>query len=455
MKFIHALIITTFGCSVSGAVTTAIPKECFATTEDKTYNLQPCLPITDSQETWTLYLDGEPLQGIDGFGAAWTDATTFLFDQLLESDQDKLMTDLFTTKGIGMEFMRMTIGQSDLTPDSRWSFDENDGLPDKDLSNWSLTEQGERMRKWILRMGDYNPDILLLGSQWSPPGWMKQNNNLRWEFRDSYVQYFVNFLQAYMDVGVEVDAITLQNEPLHSAGEAWTMFMDSEYAAILSNNTFEAIRREGLSTKIWAFDHNTDHPEYPQYVMDNSPSVDTVAWHCYGGGFSPLKDFAAANPGVKQYMTECWLHETSGEGFFDLPQFIMRPIQNGASGSLAWTLAGSVDLDVSYPGGCEQCTGIVQVDQKVADYELTGDYYKLGQFSKFVRKGARYLHVDGDYVWDDGTGVESAAFVNTDGSTVIVMMNKFQDDLTVTLGGVDGGDVVGVVQGRSVTTWLL
>jgi O-glycosyl hydrolase len=126
-------------------------------------------------------------------------------------------------------------------------------------------------------------------------------------------------------------------------------------------------------------------------------------------------------------MTECWLHETSGEGFFDLPQFIMRPIQNGASGSLTSRIPGVA----------------------------SSDYYKLGQFSKFVRKGARYLHVDGDYVWDDGTGVESAAFVNTDGSTVIVMMNKFQDDLTVTLGGVDGGDVVGVVQGRSVTTWLL
>ena len=190
-------------------------------------------------------------------------------------------------------------------------------------------------------------------------------------------------------------------------------------------------------------------------MLDNSPSVETVAWHCYGGGFSPLKDFAAANPGCKQYMTECWLHDTTGEGFFDLPQFIMRPIQNGASGSMAWTLGGSVDLDVSYPGGCEQCTGIVQVDQKVGAYELTFDYFTLGQFSKYVRKGARYLHIDGDYLWDDGSGVESAGFVNTDGSTVVVMLNKFQDDLSMTLKGAGGEDVVGVVKGRSVTTWLL
>ena len=84
---------------------------------------------------------------------------------------------------------------------------------------------------------------------------MKQNNNLRWEYVDSYVQYFVNFLQAYKNAGVELDAITLQNEPLHSApveGEAWTMYMDSMYAAILSNATSEAISKEGLSTEIWA-----------------------------------------------------------------------------------------------------------------------------------------------------------------------------------------------------------
>jgi len=154
-------------------------------------------------------------------------------------------------------------------------------------------------------------------------------------------------------------------------------------------------------------------------------------------------------------MTECWLHETTGEGFFDLPQFLMRPVQNGASGSLTWTLAGSVDLDVSYPGGCTRCTGLVQVDQKDGSYKLTKDFYNLGQFSKFVKQGAKYLNVEGDYVWDDGTGIESAGFVNNDGTVVLIVMNKFSDDIHLTLKTEVGKDVEGKLKARSLSTWLI
>ena len=113
-----------------------------------------------------------------GFGAAWTGTTTYIFDKLSDEDQEGLMKELFTRNdgtdgiggGIGMEFMRMTgkaeryggrnegqleqqptphllhtVGQSDLTPDGRLSFDENDDKPEPDLTNFDLTEPGGRM----------------------------------------------------------------------------------------------------------------------------------------------------------------------------------------------------------------------------------------------------------------------------------------------------------------------
>ena len=56
--------------------------------------------------------------------------------------------------------------------------------------------------------------------------------------------------------------------------------MDSSYAAILTNATRAKLDSYGIATKLWAYDHNTDRPEYPQYVIDNTPSgiVDAVAW---------------------------------------------------------------------------------------------------------------------------------------------------------------------------------
>jgi len=316
------------------------------------------------------------------------------------------------------------------------------------------------MLKALTKMQNYTSSVTLLGSIWSPPGWMKQNNNLRWQYITQYVDYILSYLKTYAAAGVPLSAITLQNEPLHTepvSGPAWTMYMDASYAAILSNMTAEAIRDAKLGTEIWAYDHNTDHPEYPQYVLDNAPAVTNVAWHCYAsgdGGFKTLESFASTNPTAKQYMTECWLHSLDSEGFFDLPQFIMRPIQCGASGAMAWTLAGSVDLDVSFPGGCTQCTGLIQVDMKSGTYELTHDFYAIGQFSRFVSKGARYLRTSGDHIYEDNTGVESAGFKNPSGEIVVVVLNKFSNELELTL-QVEGAEILQTLYPNSVTTLTL
>jgi len=110
-----------------------------------------------------------------------------------------------------------------------------------------------------------------------------------------------------------------------------------------------------MGTEIWAYDHNPDHLEYPDYVMKNVPGVNTVAWHCYtmgilgpswtGAGLSgwkPLTKFHEAHPGVKQIMSECFLTSTgSWSGFFHQPDFITGPLQNYASGVISWILAGS------------------------------------------------------------------------------------------------------------------
>ncbi|GMH50535.1 hypothetical protein TrLO_g14006 [Triparma laevis f. longispina] len=355
---------------------------CIYTSEDTTGQLSPCPPTPSASSTWSLSLDtNSPLQIIDGFGAAWTDATTYLFDFLPPDTTSSLLADLFTSSGIQLEFVRTTIGQSDLTPehDGRWSFDENDGEPDPDLTSWSLTEPGEHMLNHVKKMYDISPSITLLGSIWSPPGWMIKGNVLNSSYTQAYVGYITNHLKAYKSSGVEL--------PLPS-------------------------------------------------------------------DFETLFAFQKANPGVKQYMTECWLHDQSGEQFFDLPQFIMRPIQYGASGSLAWTLAGSVDLDVSYSGGCKECTGIVQVDMNMGEFEKNHDWYALGHFSKFVRKGARFLLIDGDYIYNDNTGVESAGFINPNGSIIVDVMNKFSNDLEVTI-KVDGSDVVQVLAAKSLTTFIL
>jgi glucosylceramidase len=184
---------------------------------------------------WRLSVDDSNAGGrqrISGFGAAWTDATVAVFDSLSAERQATLLEQLFGESGIGLSVMRHTIGQSDLTPPAlgRWSFDENGGEPDPTLQQFNLTAPGERMLSWLRRMrAASSRRVLLLGSPWSPPAWMKQDNTLQWQYVDAWVQYMLTYLRTYRKAGVAVDAITPQNEPLHSADGAWTMRLDASY----------------------------------------------------------------------------------------------------------------------------------------------------------------------------------------------------------------------------------
>ncbi len=211
-------------------------------------------------------------------------------------------------------------------------------------------------------------------------------------------------------------------------------------------------------------------------MIDGAPAgtVDAVAWHCYapgGANWSSLAQFHAANGGaVVQVMTECWLHLGSGEGFFDLPDFVLGPVKNYAAGAIAWILGGSVDYDLGFPGrdSCGECSGIVQVNMTAGTYEKTQDFYTLGQFSKFVKKGAVCLATEGSGSMgvvafrNEATAAgqmkegEHGAGGGKSGDIVLVVVNKAETDKTLSVALESGkGNYTLYVEASSVTTLLL
>ena len=111
---------------------------------------------------------------------------------LINERSQELMQKLFAPVGKGglaLNLMRHTIGQSDLTPADigAWSYDENGGNADPNLLAFNITINGRKMLKYLRWMRQINPNVILLGSIWSPPRWMKQNNNLQWQYVDAWV----------------------------------------------------------------------------------------------------------------------------------------------------------------------------------------------------------------------------------------------------------------------------
>lgn len=162
----------------------------YCTNSDLTYKLSPITaPVqgngnsTTSQQIFNLTIDDTPSgykQTIDGFGAAVTDATVITFNQLSNSSLDQLLTTLMTSSGANFSLMRHTIGASDLSPDPPYTYDENggSGKPDPALANFTLTSHGTAMAGLLAKMKAKNGGLMVLGSPWSAPSWMKLNRRL-------------------------------------------------------------------------------------------------------------------------------------------------------------------------------------------------------------------------------------------------------------------------------------
>lgn len=203
----------------------------------------------------------------------------------------------------------------------------------------------------------------------------------------------------------------------------------------------------------------SDVPSYPQTVLNEaSQYVTGVAWHCYASNnnWGVLTDFHNTNPNVKQYMTECWT-SSKYTSWRQAADFTMGPLQNWASGVMAWGL-GTDNSDgphLSGSGPCDSCRGLVTIDAASGTYNFQIDYYMMAQFSKFMPKGAVVLSGTGSYSYSDGTGIESVATVNPDGSRTVVIENKFGNDVYVTLTTKTGETWNGLTHANSVVTWVL
>ena len=196
--------------------------------------------------------------------------------------------------------------------------------------------------------------------------------------------------------------------------------------------------------------------------MDMAPQyVNTAAWHCYASpiNWTVLTEFYYNNShvdGFKQFHTECWTSNIY-TGWNQAADFTMGPMQNWAMGSLAWTLATDTNdgpcLDT--PGACCTCTGLVVVNTTAGTYDFTTDYYMMGQFSKFMPRGATVLEGTGSNTNSSGVGVESVASLNPDGTRSVVIENKFSNAVYIAVTTKSGETWSGLVEAESVTTWVL
>lgn len=386
-------------------------------------------PAEPAAGTPTITIDPErTFQPIDGFGYTLTGGSATLLTRMTPAGRAALLRELFSTEGtgIGVSYLRLSIGASDL--DARvFSYDDlPPGQTDPELTHFRLEADGAALIPVLKEILAIAPGLKLMASPWSPPVWMKTNGSsiggrLRPEFYDAYARYFVKYLEAMRAEGIRIDAITVQNEPLHGGNNPSLLMSAAEQAEFIKRHLGPAFRRAKLDTKIVIYDHNADRPDYPIAILDDpeaKPFIDGSAFHLYGGSISALSKVHEAHPEKNLYFTEQWIGapgDFRGDTAWHVRELIVGATRHWARTVLEWNLASDPKQEPHTPGGCDRCLGALTLDGDSVRREPA--YYIVAHAAKFVRPGS--VRIDSSEV----AGLPSVAFRTPGGSVVLIVLN--------------------------------
>lgn len=375
---------------------------------------------------------GQTYQTIDGFGNCLTDGSAIVINKMTPAAREKLLNELFRTDGnnIGISYLRISVGASDLSEQPYFYDDLPVGESDFDLKKFSIDMEREKLIPVLREILRINPAIKILASPWSAPAWMKTNQNskggsLRKECFDVYARYFVRYLCEMKAAGIPIDAITIQNEPLHP-GNNPSMFMPAEEQALfVKQNLGPAFAAAGLKTKIIVYDHNADKISYPLTILRDSAAaryVDGSAFHLYGGKIEALTEVHNEFPGKNLYFTEQWVGAPGnlpGDLAWHVKTLIIGATRNWCRNVLEWNLASDPTYHPHTVGGCDRCLGTVTLDGDVVTRNPA--YFILAHAAKFVRPGS--VRIASGLV----DQLPNVAFKTPDGKLVLIVLNEAKE----------------------------
>jgi glucosylceramidase len=393
----------------------------------------------------------QQFQPIEGFGFALTGGSAQLLMRMTPERRAALLRQVFTTegKGIGVSYLRVSIGSSDMN-DHVYSYDDMAaGESDPTLAKFNLAPDRADVIPVLKEILAINPRIRILGSPWSAPAWMKTNDdvkggNLKTEYYGAYAQYLVKYVEGMKAEGITINAITVENEPLNPNNTPSMAVFASEEGTFIGKYLGPAFQEAGITTEIQLYDHNPDVTSYPLSILADPIAgkyAIGTAFHLYGGESSAMTEVHNLYPNKNLYMTEQSITEWPGSHGIDIAEPVSRVLigatRNWVRNVLLWNLAADPKAGPhTNNGGCTECFGAITLDGDNATFNVA--YYAAAHFSKFVppesvRIGSNQLEQ-----------LQTVAFLTPNGKVVLVAANTGNFVRTFQIG----------YHGESITTTL-
>jgi glucosylceramidase len=377
-------------------------------------------------------------QTMVGIGGALTDASAETFAKMPVKVQKQLLTAYYDkVNGIGYTLARTNIHSCDFSSASYTYISDGD----KELKTFSI-EHDRQFRIPLIKqaIATAGGKLTLFVSPWSPPAWMKDNNSmiqggkLLPEYRQPWANYFIKFINAYQKEGIPVWGLTLQNEPM--AKQTWEScyFSAEDERDFIKTYLGPTLAKGGMADKkLIAWDHNRDLIYQTASTILNDKEAAKYIWgigfHWYetwtGSAmmFDNVKKVAETFPDKKLMFTEGCADRFDSTRINDwglgemYGHSMVNDFNNGTVGWTDWNILVDENGGPNHVGNF--CFAPVIGDTKKGELVFTNSFYYIGQFSKFIRPGARRIISS-----SNRDMLETTAFRNVDGKIAVVVMNR-------------------------------
>jgi len=436
------LAVLTIGClpSLGAADSTARPVAVYVTAQVSGQRLTRAADLTfgeissSTEQDQTIFVDpSKTFQTVLGIGGALTDASAETFYKLPRDKQQELLRAYFDPKtGIGYSLGRTHIHSCDFSSES-YVYVQND---DKELKTFDIAHDLKyRIPFTKEAMAVAGKGFTLFASPWSPPAWMKSNQDMLHggkllpEYYSAWADYYVKFIKAYEKQGIPIWGLTVQNEPM--AAQTWEscIYTAEQERDFVKGFLGPKLRQAGFrDKKLMVWDHNRtlmyqrgktvlDDPDAAQYVWG-------VAFHWYVNDcFENVKRLQESFPKANIMMTEGCLYPFDptrlgdwqwGETYGDS---LLNDFNNGAVGWTDWNVLLDEKGGPNHVGNF--CYAPVHGDTRTGNLTYLNSFYYIGHFSKFVRPGAKRI-VSASSLDD----LQTTAFANPDGTIAVIVLNR-------------------------------
>ncbi|TXT34813.1 MAG: glucosylceramidase, partial [Chitinophagaceae bacterium] len=337
-------------------------------------------------------------QSYIGIGGAITDAAAETFAKLSKKNQQDLLAAYFSKEnGIGYTIARTNINSCDFSSDMYTYIKDGDKL----LQSFSIDHDLKYKIPFIKQAtAAAGGKLQLFASPWSPPAFMKDNNNmlqggkLSANYYQSWASYYTKFIKAYEKEGMPIWGISVQNEPM--AKQKWEscIYTAEEERDFIKNYLGPTMQKAGYGNKkIIAWDHNRDLIFQRAQTYFNDPIASKYIW------------------GIGFHWYENW---SGGEPMYDNVKRVQESFPN---------------KKLFFTEGCVERYEISRLNdwalgERYGKSMINDSYYYIGHFSKFIQQGAKRISSSASR-----SKLLTTAFKNSNGKSVVIVMNQDKESV--------------------------